>query len=144
MSSINNPPIFTPVVENDGKSSIPWALFFNQLFEGDTGTAWTPTFQGLTVVTPPTISARYYRISRRICLFRVTLGTPTNTSATAGTTYIDNFPLTITNDGFCIAVSGNLGGNAGHVVASTNRIYVPAWTTVTVPLTIVGFCEVQS
>lgn len=30
----------------------------------------------------------------------------------------------------------------GHVVASSGRIYVPAWTTVSAPITVIGIGEV--
>lgn len=144
MTSVQPPPIAENVADSVGKATIPYILFFNQIYEGDTGNAWTPTFQGLTVVTPPTITATYYRILRRLCFFRVTLNTPANTSAVAGTTYIDNFPLNFAADGVCFAVTGNLGSPSGHVVAANKRIYVPTWTGVTVPLTIVGVCEVTA
>lgn len=144
MSGIEPVPTKDRVIDGEGYPTLPYLLFFNSVYEGDTGATWIPTFQSLTETGTPTISGKYYRISRRICLFFVTIIPGTNTSAVAGTTYIDNFPLTITTDGFCTAVSGNLGGTVGHVVASGNRIYVPAWTTVTVPLTVIGICEVQS
>ncbi len=143
MSSIQPPPIQEQLANNLGVATLPWILFFNQLFEGDTGINWTPTFTDLTTVGTPTITGRVYRLSRRICFFRVTITPGTSTTSTAGTTYINNFPLTFANDGICFAVSGGNGSNSGHVVASNNRIFVPAWTAVTVPLTVVGMAEVR-
>jgi hypothetical protein len=144
LSSVLPPPIFDNLTDDSGdKANLSWILFFNQLFEGDTGTNWLPTFQSLTVAVAPTITGRYYRIGRRLCFFRVTLAPPADTTSVAGTTYISNFPLTFTNDGICFAVSGNIGSNSGQIVASNNRIYVPTWTAVTVPITIVGFGEVR-
>lgn len=144
MTQIAPPPINDFLVDNEGKANLSWILFFNQLYEGDTGTSWTPTFTSLTEVGgSATITGRYYRVNRRLCFFWVKIVPVTNTSATAGTTYINNFPLTASNDGACWAVSGNLGDGPGHIVASNNRIYVPGWTTVTVPLYVVGFTEVS-
>lgn len=142
--SLDAPPIRDRVVDKNGFSTLSWALFYNSLFEGDAGQSWTPTFVSLTEVGTPTITGRIYRLLRRIAYFSVLITPGTNTSAVAGTTYIDNFPLTFTGDGICFAVSGNLGTGSGHVVASNNRIYVPAWTTVTVPLTVIGIAEVRS
>lgn len=142
--SIEAPPIRNPLIDDEGFANLAWILFFNSLFEGDTGTTWTPTFVNLTQTGTPTITGRYYRLSRRIVYFAITVTPATNTSAVAGTTYIDNFPLTFSGDGVSFAVSGNLGAGPGHVVASGNRIYVPSWTAVTVPLTVVGMCEVRS
>ena len=143
MSGIRPAPLYNPVVDDQGKPTIPWTIFFNSLYEGDSGTEWTPTFTSLTEVGgAATITGAYYRLWRRLCYFRVQIVPVTNTSAVAGTTYIDNFPLLFSNDGACWAMAGNTGTSAGHVVASNNRIYVPAWTTVTVPVTIIGIGEV--
>lgn len=137
MSSIQPPPITNQVVDQDGIATLPWILFFNQLFVGDTGVEWTPTFTSLTQVGTPTITGRYYKIGA-LAYFSILITPATSTSATAGTTYVNNFPLDVISDGACFAVSGLVGGNVGMVEASTNRVYVPAWTTVTVPLTVVG------
>lgn len=139
--SIQPPPLFEKLVGDDGKPKLPWTVFFSALFDGDAGTAWTPTFQSLTVSGAPTITGRYYRISQYLVLFRVTIVPDTNTTSTAGTTYIDNFPLTFSADGVCFAVSGNLGATPGHIVASSNRIYTPGWSAVTVPVTVLGIGE---
>lgn len=141
MTTVKPPPIYEPLAENDGKPRLPWVLFFNSLFNGDTGTNWTPTFTNLTISGTPTITGRLYRIGQSLAYFSVLITPATNTSAVAGTTYINNFPLTLKKDGACLAVSGLLGSSAGMCDSATNRIYVPAWTTVTVPLTVVGFVE---
>jgi hypothetical protein len=138
------PPSGDQVVDKDGFMSLSWLLFNNGIYEGDTGTDWTPAFTSLTQTGTPTITGRYYRVLRRLCFFRVLIVPGTDTTSTAGTTYINNFPLTFTSDGVCFAVSGNLGATPGHIVASNNRIYVPAWTAVTVPLTVIGIGEVSS
>jgi hypothetical protein len=135
------PPIQEQLTDDQQALTMPWILFFNQNFTGDLGTSWTPTFTSLTETGTPTITGRYYQISQALCYFNVTITPATDTTATAGTTYINNFPLTASSNGICFAVSGNLGSNSGMVVASNNRIYVPAWTAVTVPLTIIGIVE---
>lgn len=137
----NPAPITQPVLDQGGLPTLPWTLFFNQSYEGDAGTEWTPTFQNLT--GGATITGRYYQLSQYITYFTVTVDPDTSTSATAGTTYIDNFPLGINGDGFCISVAGVAGGAIGVCDASTNRIYVPSWSGVSVPLTILGICEAR-
>jgi hypothetical protein len=138
------PPARDPVVDDNGIVNLSWLLHFNGLYEGDTGLVWSPAFTSLTETGTPTITGRIYRILRRIALFSVLITPGTDTSSVAGTTYINNFPLSFTGDGACWAVSGNLGSLAGHIVSSNNRIYVPEWTAVTVPLTIIGVGEVSS
>lgn len=142
MTETTAPPIGDDVINEENKFNLSWILFMNSLFQGDTGTAWTPTFQNLATTGTPTITGRYYRLTKRLVYFSVLITPATDSTATAGTTYIDNFPLTPTGDGICFAVSGALGSNSGHIVASSNRIYVPGWPAVTVPLTIIGLCEV--
>lgn len=143
MSSVQPPPIYQPLASDDsGIAALPWILFFNQVFKGDGGTAWIPTFTNLTVVgTAPVITGVYYKISASLCYFRVKIVPGTNTSSTAGTTYINNFPLKLSADGACDAVSGLLGTTPGMCDQASNRIYVPAWSAVTVPLTITGTVE---
>lgn len=145
--SLEPPPtsqaIITEVTEDGGFMTFPWAIFINQLFEGDAGETWQPLFTGLTTVGVPKITGRVYQISQYLSLFVVTI-TPAggeNSSAVAGTTYINNFPLTMNGNGINFAVSGLLGTNAGMCEQSSNRIYVPGWTTVTVPLTVMGIVE---
>jgi len=143
MTKVSPPPIYQGLAEEGtGKATLPWILFFSGVFNGDTGTSWSPTFTNLTVVgAAPTITGKIYQVGQSLAFFSVKIVPGTNTSAVAGTTYINNFPLILKGDGACLAVSGLLGTNAGQCDQASNNIYVPAWTTVTVPLTIVGFVE---
>lgn len=140
MSNLKPPPIYDEMIDQSLKATISWSLFFDAIFRGDNGTSWTPTFTSLTEVGTPTITGKYFRVGALV-YFWVKIVPGTNTSAVAGTTYINNFPLTLRSDGANLAVSGLLGSNAGMCDSATNRIYPPAWTTVTVPLTIVGLVE---
>lgn len=143
MGNLNPPPIQEQLVEQDGGLSLPWVLFFTNLFQGDTGTEFTPTFENLTQVGgSATITGRYYLISRQLCYFSITVTPVTNTSATAGATAVNNFPLNFSNNGIVFAVSGLTGTGSGMVNQADNKIYVPAWSAVTVPVTIVGIAEV--
>ena len=129
------------MVDENGKATLQWIPFLNQAFTGDAGTSWNPNFTSLTEVGgAPTITAVYYRLNTSLVYFRITIVPVTNTSSTAGVTYCD-FPLTMTADGACDAVSGLLAATPGMCDSASNRIYVPAWTTVTVPLTITGIVE---
>lgn len=144
MSTVKAPPIYAPLTDDikNPVASLPWILYFNSLFTGDTGTDWLPTFINLTVVgAAPTVTGRTYKISGSLIYFSVRIVPGTNTSSVAGSTYINNFPLILKGDGACLAVSGLLGAPGGMCDMASNNIYVPAWTTVTVPLTVVGIVE---
>lgn len=139
--TIGAPPLYEKISGEDGKPKRAWYQFFDDVFKGDPGDVWVPTFQNLTTVGTPTFSGAVYAVSHYLKLFRVTIVPGTSTSATAGSTYIDNCPVTFNYDGIVFAVSGGTGAGPGHVIASNNRIYVPSWTVVTVPLTLLGIVE---
>lgn len=145
--TLEAPPTQQPIITDEGAlPALPWVIFFNSIFNGDAGEAWVPNIQGLTAVGGvPQITGRVYRLSQYLSLFVVTVvpAPGGNTSSTAGSAFIDNYPLDMTGNGFCVAVSGNLGTNAGMCDEVTNRIYQPGWTTVTVPLTIIGIVEAR-
>jgi hypothetical protein len=138
--SVNPPPINDLLIEPTGLPRISWIEFFNNVFEGDGGTVFTPSFVGLGSTGTPTISGRYFRINQRFCVFFVTITPATDTTSTAATTYISNFPLTFTIDSVCFAGTGSGAVQAiGGIRASDNRVYTPGWSAVTTPLTVVGF-----
>lgn len=141
MSINTDPPIYSPVVDSDQKMVIPWVLFLNQIAKGDAGSTWTPTFTSLASTGTPVLTGVYYKISAKLTYFRIVVTPATDTSSTFGTTYVNNFPLSIKADGACSAVSGTSGSAVGVVNASNNRIYVPGWTSITVPVTITGTIE---
>lgn len=139
--SVTPPPIYQPVADpTNGVASLPWILFFNGLFDGDLGTSWTPTFTNLTTTGAPTITGKYFKIGSLV-YFWVKIIPSTDTSSTAGTTYINNFPVVMKSDGINFAVSGLLGTNSGMCDQASNKIYVPMWTAITIPLTIIGLVE---
>lgn len=139
MASVQPAPIYEILANQEGKANLPWILFFNQLYEGDSGTIWTPTFQSLSSTGTPTITGIYYTISSYLKLFKITITPATDTTSTAGTTYCDNFPLAENGIGFCVAVGGALGIGTG--IVNSTGIYTPDWTAATVPVTIWGLVE---
>jgi hypothetical protein len=141
--SLDAPPLRFPITDENGDIELPWLSFFNQTYNGDAGDEWTPNFVSLTTSGTPTITGRYYRLSRFILYFNILVTPGTNTSSTAGTTYVDNLPIVPYNNGVCMSVSNNLGGALGMVNASSNRIYTPAWTTVTTPVNVIGIVEAR-
>lgn len=145
MSTIKPPPLYDPVIEENGIASGTWTLFFNSIFTGDTGTDWTPEFVNLGSTGTPTITGRYYRISRNLVYFRIVVTPATDTSSVAGLTYVQNFPLQMRGDGACfsLAPSSGTGGSIGVAAASSGRIFTPVWTSVTVPVIVVGMVEAQ-
>lgn len=140
---VSSPPIYEKLVNQDGKLNLAWILFFNKIFQGDSGVDWTPTFTGLTITGTPTITGRLYKLSDAISFFRVDIIPATDTSAVAGATYINNMPVVATANGICFAVSGGIGTNAGMYDKTSNRVYVPTWTAVTAQVTIIGICEAK-
>lgn len=138
--TISPAPITQQVLDQNGLPTLPWLLFFNQTFTGDSGTAWNPVFTSLTGSTT-SVTGRYYRLSQYLACFVINVVPNGNTSAVAGTTYIGNFPLKFRGNGFNTVVSGTTGGSIGINAQSDNRIYVPVWTNVSVPLTIIGMGE---
>lgn len=140
--TISPPPIYESLAEGNGKPRLPWILFFNEIFSGDTGTAFTPAFTGLTTVGTPSIIGRYYRNGQFIDWW-VKIVASTSTSATAGTTFIASLPFTMTTDAPCFVVTGTTGAAVGVCQASSNRIYVPSWTTVSALLTLSGRVEAK-
>lgn len=138
--TVEAPPIADLLIEQNGLPRIPWIIFFNSLFEGDSGTDWTPIFSGLGSTGTPTITGRYYRINQRFCVFFVTITPATNTSSVAATTYISNFPLSFGIDSVCLVSTGSGAVQGiGGIRAADNGIFTPTWTNVTTPLTVIGF-----
>lgn len=138
------PATFETMVTEDGKPTLPYLSFFENLSIGDVGNTFTPTFVNLTEVGGSAAkTGRYYQLSRKIVIFFITLTPVTSISATAGTTYCDNFPMTFTNDSINWAVTGGIGSVGGMNVASNNRIFIPAISAATNPVTIIGIGEVR-
>lgn len=147
MSKNTAPPIYAPLVDDADNpvAALPWILFFNQIFSGDTGTAWTPNFSGLTLAgAAPTITGKTYQLTQSLAVFTIRIvpaSITATTSATTGTTYITNFPLKMNGDGIVFGVSGLLGTNSGMCDFLSNRIYPVGWGSVSIPLTLVGMVE---
>lgn len=143
--SLEPPPTQQPIItDQSGFPALPWIVFFNALFDGDAGNAWSPVFQNLTISGgPPQIIGKVYQLSKYLSVFTITLVPPKGGSITgvAGTVLISNFPLQMANNGVCFAVSGELGTVSGMCDGGQNIIFPPSFTGVTVPLTIVGLVE---
>ena len=137
------PPKTETLIDDDNFANLNWLAFFEDLAAGDTGTAWTPNFVGLTEVGgTATKTGRYWRLSNSLAYYRIVITPVTSTSAVNGTTYCDNFPLTITAAGANATVSGFTAALAG-TTAADKRIYTATWTAITTPITIVGIVEVR-
>lgn len=143
MTKIKPPPLYEPVIDQSGVATIPWTLFFNSIFTGDTGTAWTPTANNLTTTGAATITGVYYKLSQNLVYYKITITPGTDTSAVAGTTYFSNFPLAMRGDSFVlgVAAASNVGVGLGVSSSGSGRIYTPAWTGATVPITLIGIME---
>lgn len=140
MTVLSPPPIYDPISDDDGKVSKSWALFFNSIYNGDQGTAWTPVATSLGTTGTPVLTGIIYQVSKKLSVFRILITPATNTTSTAGTTYFTGLPVTVLANGFCTAQSSNLGDPTGEVTTA-GRIYTPAWTNITVPVTVTGLIE---
>lgn len=140
--TVTPPPLYDRMIDDEGKPTMAWTLFFNSIYLGDQGSSWTPVATSLGATGTPTLTGTYYRISSKLVYFNILITPGTDTTSTAGTTYITGLPFDISTNGFCTAQSLNLGGQTGMVVASNDRIYPPSWTAISVPVTITGVVEV--
>lgn len=133
------PPRTEPMIDDDKFATLNWTAFFDSLASGDAGTTWTPTFTGLTEVGgAATITGTYYRLSAKICFVKIVITPVTNTSATLGTTFCNNFPLTIRGANAVTTVSGFTASVAG---ANSTGIYAATWAAITTPVTLTGIIE---
>lgn len=137
------PPRTETLIDDDKFATLNWLAFFEDVAVGDVGTTWTPTFVGLTETGgTATKTGRYWRLSNTLAYFRIVITPVTDTSAVNGTTYCDNFPLTITAAGACFTISGFTAGISG-ITSADKRIYPTTWTTITTPITLTGIVEVR-
>jgi hypothetical protein len=135
------PPKTEPIVDEDKFLTLNWNVFLENLAEGDAGTSWTPTFAGLTEVGgAATKTGVYYRLSKKLAYFVITITPVTNTSAVSGTTICNNFPLTIAGASASMTCSGFTAASAGITNAG---IYTATWTSITSPITLTGIIRVN-
>jgi hypothetical protein len=142
MSRVVLPPKTEPIVDNEKFPTLDWLAYFEGQAAGDFGTTWTPVFTGLTEVGVATKTGTFYRLSNKLAYFRIVITPTTSTTAVAGTTYCDNFPLQITAASFSTTCSGSTAAVAG-ITSADKRIYTAAWTALVNPITITGFLEVR-
>lgn len=141
MSRVLLPPKTETMVDEDSFPTLNWLSFFEGLSTGDTGAVWTPTFTGLTEVGTATKTGVYYRLTNKLAFFRIVITPATNTTAVAGTTYCNNFPLNITAQGLVATISDYTAAVSGATTAK--RIYTAAWAAVATPITLIGLLEVS-
>lgn len=105
--------------------------------------AWTPAFTGLTVVNGTggvTITGSFVIIGKMI-KWRVkiaTTGTAT-TASTASTTFINNLPFLVLQNGSLRAISGTVTqGGVGLVAEGGTNGYTPTWTAYNGTFTVEG------
>lgn len=141
MSKIKPPPTYDNIISaNTGKVTPSWLIFFDQLFSGDKGQAWTPTFSGLTYTGgAPTLSGYYYQLSSKVCKFNIVIVPSSgNSTSMAAAGYVSNFPLTFALDDPCFVCTNAPSVASGVCDSTNNRILLPTWTTITSKITIIG------
>lgn len=139
MSKLSPPPTYELLIDKDtGKITLPWLLFMDQVFTGDQGTPWNPTVTGLTISGTPVITGTYYQVGS-VVFFSILIVPATSTTSVSGTTYCNNFPLTISKDSSCTAVTNAPSAALGMCDSTTNRIYFPSWSAITSQVTVSGW-----
>ena len=133
--TISQAPIADKVLDDNGKLRPSWVEYFSQLNRGDIGTTWNPTIVNLTSVGTPVITGVYYQ-NDGFTDFSVKIVPGTNTSSTLGSTTIA-VPFSVVVDKVVEVTAGNTVA-FGVIVSSSRTIFLPTWTTVTVPITISG------
>ncbi|CAB5212903.1 hypothetical protein UFOVP191_65 [uncultured Caudovirales phage] len=141
MARVLLPPKTETMVDDDSFPTLNWLSFFEGLSTGDLGAVWTPTFTGLTEVGTATKTGVYYRITNKLAFFRIVITPATNTTAVAGTTYCNNFPLSIAAQGLVATISSYTAAVSG--ATTDKRIYTASWAAVTTPITLIGLLEVS-
>jgi hypothetical protein len=133
------PPRTEELIDEDKFATLNWTAFFESVAAGDAGSTWTPTFTGLTEVGgAATITGAYYRLSAKLVFIKIVITPVTNTSATLGTTFCNNFPLTIRGSNAVTTVSGFTASTAG---ANSTGIYAATWSAITTAVTLTGIIE---
>lgn len=130
-----------PLVDDQKFPTLAWQAFFENLAGGDTGTLWTPVFTNLTVTGVPTYSGTYYRLSQKLVAFFAIITPATDTTAVAGSTYCEGFPLTFTKQGVSFSISGSGAVSAG--IGTDGKIYTGSWGPTSSTITIFGIGEVR-
>ncbi len=139
MSRLDPPPTYELLADKDtGKVTLPWLLFFDQVFSGDLGTPWTPVITGLTISGTPAITGVYYTFGA-LAFYSILIVPATSTTSISGTTYCANFPLTFQSDTSNTAVTNAPSALLSMNDSSTNRIYFPSWSAITSQITISGW-----
>lgn len=140
---IEPPPSIHPLLEGQPyNADLKWIIFFNDLYNGDIGTTWTPTFVNLSQTGTATITGRYYQVSQYLTFFNIQIVPATDTSSTAASTYCNNFPLRFSSNSICLASTGTGAVQAvGGINSSDNGIYTPTWTSLSSTINVIGFGE---
>jgi hypothetical protein len=142
LSKNQPPPLNERVADESGFMTMPWQLYNNQQSIGDTGTDFAARIAGLTNSGDYVLSGRVYRISQALKKVRMKIDPTGTTSSVLGTTYIFGFPFEISSDDVCFVAIPPTAG-LGTCVAASNRIYLPAWADIPVPVTITAFLEAR-
>lgn len=119
-----------------GKPRLPWIRWFQDLQQGDRGNGFVPIISGLGGVGTPVVAGAFYS-NMGWTDFWIEIIPGTSTSSVAGVTYFE-LPVDVKVGAPNFATSGAVLIGAGAIDAGTNRIYTPAWTGVTQPITITG------
>lgn len=141
MAKTQPPPTYDMMMSvNTGKVTPSWNIFFDQLFKGDQGQSFSPTFSGLTYTgAAPTLTGTYYQLSTKVCKFNIVIVPSSGNSTTmAAGGYVSNFPLRFSVDDACFVCTNAPSVATGVCDSTNNRILLPTWTTITSKITISG------
>ncbi len=141
MSNLEQPPYRTPISDGSLFTGI-WQKWLSQLFSNSSASSvvWTPVVTGLTGTA--TVTGAINRIGGLI-YFQSLITPATNTTSVLGTTYL-SLPYVASAYGSLTAqkVSSRISLGIGQVDINTSRVYTPAWSAVTEPISINGFVQI--
>ena len=135
------PPKTEVLIDEEKFPTLNWLAFFDLLADGDSGSVWVPTFVGLTEVGTAIKTGKYWRLTKNLAFFRITITASTSTAATAGVTYCDNFPLNITAQGMCATINSSTAQVSG--ITTDKKIYTSTWAATPNTITLIGIAEVS-
>lgn len=134
-----NPPINTSMLDQKGIPTKTWSAWFGNIFQTPAqGKPWVPVLSGITTTGAYIITGEWNRIGPM--LYFSILITPSSGNTTASGALITNLPF---ENGYGQTTAFNASTREGVGSALvTSSVSVPNWSALTVPVQIIGFCQV--
>lgn len=136
----SNPPIVSPVVDQQGKATIPWMNFFKGLFQGDNGTVLPVS--PVSITGTALYTGAIYRISSKLSFYRILIEPSGTITFTAGPSKLDISPFKISSYSALMVstASGLAVGATSTNVFTLNEINLPTYSGTDI-VTVCGVAE---